>query len=50
MHYFINSKRRFFVYFKSYEQMIETMYILAQNSVRFTTTKVYSPTAKSMKN
>lgn len=35
LHYFVNSKRRFFVYFKYYEQMIETMRILAQNNVRF---------------
>ena len=27
-HYFINSKRRFFLYFRLYEQMIETMRIL----------------------
>ena len=34
-HYFINSKRRFFVYFKFYDQMIETMRILSNANVRF---------------
>ena len=35
MHYFVNSKRRFFVYFKSHQQMVETMHILSANNVRF---------------
>ena len=34
-YYFINSKRRFFVYFKSYEQMTEAMKILSSKNVRF---------------
>ena len=34
-HYFINSKRRFFVYFKHHEHMLETMRILTNKHVRF---------------
>jgi hypothetical protein len=33
--YFINSKRRFFLYFKSHRQMIDAMKIFADNNVRF---------------
>lgn len=33
--YFINSKRRFFLYFRSHAQMLEAMRVLADHAVRF---------------
>jgi hypothetical protein len=33
--YFINSKRRFFLYFRSHSQMMEAMRVLSDHSVRF---------------
>jgi len=33
--YFINSKRRFFLYFRSHPHMIEAMRVLSDNRVRF---------------
>lgn len=33
--YFINSKRRFFLYFRSHAHMMEAMRALSDNGVRF---------------
>jgi hypothetical protein len=33
--YFINSKRRFFLYFRSHAHMMEAMRALSDNAVRF---------------
>lgn len=33
--YFINSKRRFFLYFRIHRQMLEAMQLFTENGVRF---------------
>jgi hypothetical protein len=34
-YYFVNSKRRFFIYFKLHEQMMEAMRALSSKGIRF---------------